>query len=164
MYCMNKMVFKYKKVTDKRYTCTYEQPRLIVWRHKYKYLRRLRRNRREGRPVVYLDETWVNAHDGVEKMWVENDPRAIGGTKGGIRKPSDKGNRLIILHAGSENGWINRADFVFKSKKASSEYHDEMTSEHFEEWLHDSLMPNIHVYTCTCIVHPGIHVQNNPFI
>ena len=43
-------------------------------------------NRREGRPVVYLDETWANARDGKEKMWVEDDPRASGGTKGGIRK------------------------------------------------------------------------------
>ena len=106
-------------------------------------MRRLRRNRREGRPVIYLDETWTNARDGVEKMWVEDDPRAIGGTKGGICKPSGKGSRLIILHAGSENGWINGADLVFKSKKATGDYHDEMTSEHFEQWFHDSLMPNI---------------------
>ena len=28
-------------------------------------------------------------------------------------------------------------------KKATGDYHDEMTSEHFEEWFHDSLMPNI---------------------
>ena len=33
--------------------------------------------------------------------------------------------------------------FVFQSKKATGDYHDEMTSEHFEEWFHDSLMPNI---------------------
>ena len=45
---MRKMGFKYKKVNDKRYI--YEQPRIIVWRHEY--LRRLRRNRREGRPVI----------------------------------------------------------------------------------------------------------------
>ena len=31
----------------------------------------MRRNRREGRPVIYLDETWANARDGIEKMWVE---------------------------------------------------------------------------------------------
>ena len=49
-----KVGFKYKKVKDKRYI--YEQPRIIVWRHEY--LRRLRRNWREGRPVIYLDETW----------------------------------------------------------------------------------------------------------
>ena len=74
---------------------------------------------------------------------MEDDPRAIGGTKRGIRKPSGKGSRLIILHAGGENGWINGADLVFQSKKATGDYHDEMTSEHFEEWFHDLLMPNI---------------------
>ena len=47
------------------------------------------------------------------------------------------------MHAGSENGWINGADLVIQSKKATGDYHDEMTSEHFEEWFHDSLMPNI---------------------
>ena len=99
----------------------------------HEYLRRLRTNRREGRPVIYLDETWANARDGVEKMWVDDDPRAIGRTKGGICKPSSKGSKLIILHAGSENGWISRADLVFQSKKATGDYHDKMTSEHFEE-------------------------------
>ena len=136
---LRKMGFKHKKVNDKSYI--YEQPRIIV--HRHEYLRRLRRNRTERRPVIYLDETWVNARDSVEKMWVEDDPRAAGGTKGGLRKPSGKGSRLIILHAGGENGWIDGAALVFQSKKATGAYHDEMTSEHFEEWFHDSLIPNI---------------------
>ena len=135
---LRKMGFKHKKVNDKWYI--YEQAHIIVQRHKY--LRRLRRNRREHKPVVYLDETWANARDGVEKMWVEDDPKAVGGTKGGIRKPSWKGSRLIILHAGSENGWVSDAVLVFQSEKATGDYHDEMTSEHFEEWFHDSLLPN----------------------
>ena len=92
---------------------------------------------------MYLDETWANARDGKEKMWVEDDPRASGGTKGGIRKPSGKGNRLIILHAGGESGWVDGAALVFQSKKATGDYHDEMTVQHFEEWFHDALMPNI---------------------
>ena len=29
------------------------------------------RNREEKKPVVYLDETWANAHNGKEKAWVE---------------------------------------------------------------------------------------------
>ena len=92
---------------------------------------------------MYLDETWANARDGVEKMWVEGDPRAIGGRKGGIRKPSGKGSRLIILHAGSGSGWVHGAGLVFQSKKATGDYHNELTSEHFEECFNDSLMPNI---------------------
>ena len=54
--------------------------------------------------MVYLDETWPNARNGEEKMWVEDDPRTSGGTKGGIRKPSGKESKLIILHAGGESG------------------------------------------------------------
>ena len=38
----------------------------------------------EGRPVVYLDETWVNAHNGKVKAWVEKDT-ITRGTIGGIQ-------------------------------------------------------------------------------
>ena len=136
---LRKLGFKYKQVNDKRYV--YEQPRIIVQRHKY--LRRMIRNKREGRPVVYLDEAWANARDSVEKMWVEDSPAVSGGTIGGVRKPSGKGNRLIILHAGGENGWVNSADLVFQSKKATGDYHDDMTVAHFEEWFHNSFLPNL---------------------
>ena len=92
---------------------------------------------------MYLDETWANARDGREKMWVDEDHRVFGGTKGGIRNLSGKGTRLIILHAGSDSGWVNGAALVFQSKKATGDYHDEMTAQHFEKWFHDTLMPNI---------------------
>lgn len=42
------------------------------------------RNRIEERPVVYLDETWVNAHDSKPRAWVERD-RITGGTIGGVK-------------------------------------------------------------------------------
>ena len=43
----------------------------------------MRRNRTEGRPVVYLDETWCNAHDGKTRAWVEEDKTCRGGIIGG---------------------------------------------------------------------------------
>ena len=129
---LRKMGFKFKDVNNKRYI--YEQPSIIF--QTPTYLRRLRANRREGRPLVYLDETWANARDGREKMWVDEDHRVFGGTKGGIRKLSGKGTRLIILHAGSDSGWVNGAALVFQSKKATGDYHDEMTAQHFEKWFH----------------------------
>ena len=45
---------------------------------------------------------------------------------------------LIILHAGSCKRWINGGELVFQSKK-SGDYHDEMTSEHFEVLFNDTL-------------------------
>ena len=138
---LRKIGFKYKKINDKRYV--YEQPKIVYQRHQF--LRRMRRNRRENVPksVIYLDETWTNSHSSREQSWVEADDKILGGTKGGLRRPSGKGTRLIILHAGGEDGWVDGADLVFQSKKATGDYHDEMNSMNFEEWFHDKLMPNI---------------------
>ena len=63
-----KIGFKYKVRADgKRYI--YEQPRVIQQRHDY--LRRMQRNRMEKRPLVYIDETWLNSHAAPERIWVD---------------------------------------------------------------------------------------------
>jgi hypothetical protein len=62
---MKDMGYRHKKVNEKRKY--YEQPR-ITKRHAY--LRRMRKNREDNKPVVYLDETWFNAHDSKEKARV----------------------------------------------------------------------------------------------
>ena len=86
MFSLSK-VLKYKVREDgKRYV--YEQPKVIQQRHDY--LRRMRRNRQEGRPQVYLDETWINSHAAPERIWVDEDG------SGGWKRPSGKGERLII--------------------------------------------------------------------
>ena len=43
----------------------------------------MRQNRTVGRPVIYLDETWCNTHDGKANAWIEKDPTCHGGTVGG---------------------------------------------------------------------------------
>ena len=76
------------------------------------------------------------------KSWVEVDASSSK-EKGGVQKPSGKGNKLMILHVGSELGWVDGSAVVFQSKKSTGDYHDEMTGEHFEEWFHDSLLPKL---------------------
>ena len=72
---MREMGFAYRHVNNKRNY--YEQPRIIEQRHSY--LQRMRRNRREKRPVVYVNETWCNEHLGKELACVEKDT-VTGGT------------------------------------------------------------------------------------
>jgi hypothetical protein len=86
------MGFLYKKMDNRRYY--YEQPRIIEQRHAY--LRRIKQNKIEKRPVVYLDETWANANDGQEMAWVEKDT-VTGGTVGGMRRPPGKGRGSSVL-------------------------------------------------------------------
>ena len=47
----------------------------------------MRGNRTGKRPVVYLDETRANAHDGKAGDWVEKDV-VTGGTLSGVRYSS----------------------------------------------------------------------------
>jgi len=45
----------------------------------------MKQNWTEGKPVVYLDETWVNAHDRKNKAWVQKDTTCKQGTLGGVK-------------------------------------------------------------------------------
>lgn len=46
-----------------------ERTDLITWRRNY--LRCIKQFRDEGRPIYYLDETWLNTGDCVNKVWVD---------------------------------------------------------------------------------------------
>ena len=109
---------------------------------------------------MHTDETWANVHDGRERTWVERND-ATGGTKGGVHKPTGKCDRLIILHARSEDGWIEGADLVFVRKKATGDYHDAMNTEQCEEWFQHQLLPNIQPNSLMVIDMPPIMVEDS---
>ncbi|XP_074659592.1 uncharacterized protein LOC141912265 [Tubulanus polymorphus] len=52
-----------------------------------------------------------------------------------------KGARLIILDAGSRNGFVPGANLVFEAKNGSGDYHHQMDGDIFETWLEDQLIP-----------------------
>ena len=74
------MGFGYRSINNKRHY--YEQLRIIEQWHSY--LHRTRRTITEKRPVVYLNETWCNAHYGEELAWVGKD-EVTGGTLVGVK-------------------------------------------------------------------------------
>ena len=56
---------------------------------------------------------------------------------------AEKGKRLILLHAGSKDGFVANGKLLFRSKTKSADYHDEMNGVHFREWFEQQLLPNI---------------------
>ncbi|GBP23220.1 hypothetical protein EVAR_82385_1 [Eumeta japonica] len=69
-------------------------------------------------------------------------PTIDGPTKGN-KKPLSKGNRLVIVHAGGEAGFVPNALLTFKAGTKSGDYHDNMNSENYERWLRTKLIPNL---------------------
>ncbi|CAH2086109.1 unnamed protein product [Euphydryas editha] len=91
---------------------------MIIWRKNY--LLRIKDFRREGRKIYYMDETWVN--EGIYIYCTEN---------------PQKGKRLIVVHIGSEDSFLEGVDLIFEAKKTDREgdYHSEMDAHNFEKWF-----------------------------
>lgn len=125
--------FIWRKCQNKRKVLI-ERPSIVHWR--VKYLSTIRQYRQEGRNIVYLDETWVDNDMTVNKCW-QNE--SVTGVVHGIRSSS----RLIVVHAGSESGFVPGAALVFRSGLATGDYHGQMNRDNFEKWLLEKLLPNI---------------------
>ena len=118
---------------------------ILLWRRDY--LRTIRRYRQEGRKLYYLDETWVNEGHTVSKVWSDSTVKSkkhafLSGLSTGLKHPSGKGKRLILLHIGSEDGFVEGGCLLFESRK-SGDYHEEMTGEVFREWF-ENILPKLH--------------------
>ena len=130
--------FRYKKTADNK-KCLSEGYDTIAQRSSF--LRKIKSCREEGREIIYTDETWVNAHHTRSSQWFSPEG------KGCREPPSGKGQRLIIVHAGSEErGFLPGCGLVFRSgsgkaKKLTEDYHDDMNSKTFMEWYTDNLLP-----------------------
>lgn len=116
-----------------------EQDHVILARRSY--LREKRSNRNSDgslkRPEVYLDETYINKNHSNGFTWYleEDGPW--------VNKPSGVGQRLIVVHAITQNGWVDGAELVFEAKKRTGDYHGQMNWENFSKWFLDQLVPNI---------------------
>lgn len=133
---------KFRYVKRGRNSALTERTELIVWRRNY--LRSIRKFREEGRHIYYLDETWVNAGDCPNYEWRDTTITShrdafLKGMSTGSVNPSGKGKRLIVLHIGSEDGFVDNGLLCFESKKNTRDYHDEMNGQTFCEWMQNIL-------------------------
>jgi transposase len=124
---------------NKRRSTLKEQDYVISARRKY--LRKKISNRNDNgtlkRPEVYLDETYLNKNHSNENTWFLN--------KDGpwVNKPSGRGQRLIIVHAITMEGWVDGAELVFQAKSSTGDYHGQMNYDNFSKWFSNQLLPNI---------------------
>lgn len=113
-----------------------EQPYVVQKR--INFLREYKLNERSPFPFkpVVLDETWIYSKGAFRRSWQD-------GTTETVRKKSGEGVRYIVLHAGSDEGFVENASLIFKSGSKSGDYHDAMNSENFEKWFAEQLLPNL---------------------
>ncbi|CAH2006191.1 unnamed protein product [Acanthoscelides obtectus] len=136
LHCIVKLCgFQYKKL-DKRMVIM-ESSRIVELRQEF--LHKVKIYREQKRNLIYLDETWYDTHDVVQYGWVDDSNKCI------LNAPCNRGKRIIILHAGSEKGFIPNALLLSAKniKESCADYHEDMTSDLFEKWIEQQLIPNI---------------------
>ncbi|KPA09263.1 hypothetical protein MHK_010533 [Candidatus Magnetomorum sp. HK-1] len=84
-----------------------------------------------------MDETFINKNHSSQFTWYleEDGPW--------VNKPSVKGQRFIILHAITKEGWVKDAKLVFEANKRTGDYHGQMNWDNFSKWFIQQLLPNI---------------------
>lgn len=116
-----------------------EQDRVILARREYLRAKLANRNP-DGtlkRPEVYLDETYINKNHSCRFTWYLKDDGPL------VNKPSGVGPRFILVHAITENGWVDGAQLVFEAKKRTGDYHGQMNWDNFSMWFKSQLLHNI---------------------
>ncbi len=72
----------------------------------------------ENKCLIYLNKTWLNVGESAGHIWTDGsrNPKQMA--------PVSRGERLIVLHAGSEAGWVPNALLILRTRGAGSfDYH-----------------------------------------
>ncbi|XP_054267154.1 uncharacterized protein LOC128989301 [Macrosteles quadrilineatus] len=146
---LNDLGFKFERRQRQSYLI--EREDIVQWRRKY--LIEVKRFREEGKQIFYLDESWCNAGHTTKKAWTPKYIKSarqahMNGETTGLRDLPGRGGRLIMVHIGSEDGFLKDptnpsgdidARWVFKAKKTAkienANHHDEMNGKAFQDWF-----------------------------
>lgn len=127
---LKRIGYQWKKCNNRRKVLI-ERPDIVDKR--FHYLRKIREYRRESRQIIYIDESWVDANLTFRKCWQsESEP--------GVITDTSSSNRLIIAHAGSEDGFVEGALLNFKAGTTSGDYHGQMNTDNFGKWVKEKLL------------------------
>lgn len=130
---LHSMGFKWKKCQKYR-KILIERPDIVNWRARY--LRAVRQYRRDNTNIIYIDESWVDNNLTFGKCWQSDNVN-------GILTNTSSSNRLILINAGSNEGFVPGVGLIFRAGKAQGDYHGQMNGPNFEKWVNDKLIPNL---------------------
>lgn len=130
---LKNMGYRWKKTKTNKHLLMESQD---VSYKRFVYLKKLQQFRRDNRPIVYTDESYIDSAHVSGKGWSD-------GSRAGIAAPISKGQRLIFLNAGGEMGFIPNCLTMWKASKKTGDYHDNVNSETYAKWLQEKLIPNL---------------------
>lgn len=146
---LHSMNFRWKKCSSRR-EILMERPDIVFWRNRY--LREMKKHRSNNRCIVYIDETWIDSNLTFGKCWQDDKMT-------GVKVDINSKNRLIVVHAGSSNGFIDGAELVYKASTTVGDYHGQMNFQNFEKWTLEKLIPSLPPNSVICMDNAPYHTK-----
>ncbi|XP_066905957.1 uncharacterized protein [Halyomorpha halys] len=87
--------------------------------------------------VIWLDETWINSGLSKAHAWTDDT------SSGKMIVPIGNSTWIVLVHAGSCEGFVPNAKLLFKVEKYTGNCQEEIDHEIFMKWFTDQLLPNI---------------------
>lgn len=97
------------------------------------YLRKIARYREEGRIIVYTHESYIDFSHMISVNWSD-------GTNENPKNNNLINKRVVIVHAGSENGFVPNALLMFTAGAETGDYHNNIN---YKNWIQAQLIPNL---------------------
>ena len=136
---VRKLGFRWKKTNDNRKVLV-EKPSVVSLRlNFYRRKKELENLRFE---LVYVDETWIDTAYCAKHCWQGPDTP-------GVIPPCNRGQRLIVVNAGSKKGFIPGAQLIYRASSSTGDNHREMNGANFTKWIEQQLLPNL---DCPCAI------------
>lgn len=144
---LHSLGFSYKKCKTDR-SALMEKPNIAAKREQYLKIIMDNRNLPQElqKQIIFLDESYVHSSYKLKKCWQSIEVS-------GVRHNISKGKRYIIVHAGSEKGFVPNALLIFSGTNKNEDYHSEMNRANFTKWVTEKLIPNL--------TEPSIIVMDN---
>ena len=134
-----------------------EKDQVVLKRQAYLRLKRAnRKNLGVKRPEVYLDESYVNKNHSSDWTWYSQEDGPW------VQKPTGVGERLVLMNAITESGWVPGAQCVFKASRKTGDYHGQMNGEMFQKWFANQLLPNIPPHSLIILDNASYHNVLSP--
>ena len=83
-----------------------------------------------------MDESYILSSHTPKKSWSDDSSE-------GLLAPVSRTERLIIIHAGGESGFVPGALLMWKANQASGDYHHQMNKDNYEKWMKEKVIPNL---------------------
>ncbi|CAK1591466.1 unnamed protein product, partial [Parnassius mnemosyne] len=149
---LKQLGFQWKNTQNERKVLI-EQSNIRLQR--IEYLHSITKYRSEGRPIIYTDESYVDSSHSMSKAWGD-------GSQMGVKKKISKGQKVVIVHAGSEVGFVPNALLMFKAGTKTGDYHDNMNYENYEKWIKNQLVPNLPANSVVVVDNAYHNKQEDP--